>query len=67
MKIIIKSATFCNGKPWQIGDLVEASDKDANLLIRMGKAEAAPVEPEPKAAPKAAPKRKRGRPSKANS
>ncbi len=39
MKIKILRATMCGGKRVEKGQIVEASDKDANLLIGIKKAE----------------------------
>ena len=38
MKIEIKRATVCGGVPVSVGDIVEASDTDARVLIALGKA-----------------------------
>ena len=39
MKIIITQPTVCGGNHVSIGDVVDASESDARLLIRVGKAD----------------------------
>ena len=41
VKIKILRTTVCGGKPVEKGKVIDASDKDANYLIGIGKAESA--------------------------
>jgi hypothetical protein len=43
MRIRILRQTSISGQPARVGDVVEANDRDARLLIASGKAEPAPV------------------------
>ena len=54
MELLILRQTSIAGRPARVGDVVEANDRDARLLIASGKAEPAPVvqNPEPIPAPR---------------
>lgn len=50
MKLKIIRATVCGGKPVEVGEVVDASERDARTLIALGKAR--PVKDEPQPEPK---------------
>jgi hypothetical protein len=45
MLLVILRETSIQGRPAKVGDLVEASDRDARFLLGTGKAELAPDPP----------------------
>ena len=47
MRIRILKQTSINGQPARVGQLLDPSDADARTLLAMGKAELAPMDPEP--------------------
>lgn len=55
MRIRILKQTSINGQPARVGELIDAADLDANILLAMGKAEAVqdpdpvPITQEPEA------------------
>lgn len=46
MKILILKSTVADGQPAQVGQVLDVSDADARILLRMGKASLA-VDAEP--------------------
>jgi hypothetical protein len=64
MRIRIIRATVCGGVAVNVGEIVDASERDARVLLALNKAETAITEAAPVDAVEDAPKR-RGRPAKA--
>lgn len=48
MRITILRQTSINGQPARVGDVIDASDADARILLGMGKAKLAPDLPDRK-------------------
>ena len=55
MRITILRQTSINGQPARVGDVIDASDADARILLGMGKAKLAPDLPLPAQITPAAP------------
>jgi hypothetical protein len=47
MRIRILKQTSINGQPARVGQLLDPSDADARTLLAMGRAEPAPMDPDP--------------------
>jgi hypothetical protein len=47
MRIRILKQTSINGQPARVGDVIDAADPDAGILLVMGKAEAVGQDPAP--------------------